>query len=55
MEPVQKPAQIRDGLFLCGDYRDMASIQGAMSSGRRTAEAVVQSLQTPNALAARAG
>jgi phytoene dehydrogenase-like protein len=55
MEPVQKPAQVRNGLFLCGDYRDMASIQGAMSSGRRTAEAVVQSLQTPNALAASAG
>jgi phytoene dehydrogenase-like protein len=55
MEPVQKPAQVRDGLFLCGDYRDMASIQGAMSSGRRTAEAVVQSLQTANALVSRAG
>ena len=55
MEPVQKPAPIRDGLFLCGDYRDMASIQGAMSSGRRTADAVIQSLHGSNASVSRAG
>lgn len=55
MEPVQKPAQVRDGLFLCGDYRDMASIQGAMASGRRTAEAVVQNLQASNVVVSRAG
>jgi phytoene dehydrogenase-like protein len=55
MEPVQKPAQVRDGLFLCGDYRDMASIQGAMSSGRRTAEAVVKSLQDSSTVVSRAG
>jgi phytoene dehydrogenase-like protein len=50
MDPVQKPAQVGDGLFVCGDYRDMASIQGAMASGRRTAEAVVRSLQASNAV-----
>jgi phytoene dehydrogenase-like protein len=32
-----------DGLFVCGDHRDTASIQGALYSGRRTAEAVLAS------------
>jgi phytoene dehydrogenase-like protein len=54
MEPVQKPAQVRDGLFLCGDYRDMASIQGAMASGKRTADAAIKSLQASNAVVRRA-
>jgi hypothetical protein len=30
-----------EGLFVCGDHRDTASIQGAMFSGGRTATAVV--------------
>ncbi len=30
-----------DGLFVCGDHRDTGSIQGAMYSGRRCAEAVL--------------
>ncbi len=29
------------GLFVCGDHRDTASIQGALVSGRRTAEAIL--------------
>jgi protoporphyrinogen oxidase len=33
-----------DGLFVCGDHRDTASIQGALYSGRRTAEVVLASL-----------
>jgi phytoene dehydrogenase-like protein len=33
-----------DGLFVCGDHRDSASIQGAMVSGRRTAEAALARL-----------
>jgi phytoene dehydrogenase-like protein len=33
-----------DGMFVCGDHRDTPSIQGAMYSGRRTAEAVLASL-----------
>ena len=32
------------GLFVCGDHRDTASIQGALFSGRRCAEAVLDSL-----------
>ena len=37
-----------DGLFVCGDHRDTASIQGAMFSGRRCAEAVARRLGAGN-------
>lgn len=40
----KQPVEVRDGLFVCGDHRDTASIQGAMYSGRRCAEAI---LRTP--------
>ncbi len=36
----ERPARLRDGLFVCGDHRATASIQGAMVSGRRAAAAV---------------
>lgn len=36
-----RPAQLASGLFVCGDYRASASIHGAMVSGRRAAEAIV--------------
>ncbi len=36
----RRPVSLGDGLFVCGDHRDTASIQGAMVSGRRTAVAV---------------
>jgi Flavin containing amine oxidoreductase len=32
------------GVYMCGDYRETASIQGALASGRRAAEAVLQDL-----------
>lgn len=32
-----------EGLYVCGDHRDTPSIQGALFSGRRTAEAVLSS------------
>jgi protoporphyrinogen oxidase len=38
---VQRPAEpVRPGVWVCGDHRDTASIQGAMASGRRTADAL---------------
>jgi len=40
----KKPVALGDGLFVCGDHRDTPSIQGALFSGRRTAEAVLASL-----------
>lgn len=46
-QPAQRPplhpkqaVALGDGLFVCGDHRDTASLQGAMFSGGRTAVAV---------------
>ncbi len=36
-----RPVRTRPGLYVCGDHRDNASINGAMVSGRRAAEAVL--------------
>ena len=35
------PVSIGDGVFVAGDHRDSASLQGAMVSGRRAAEAIL--------------
>lgn len=47
-QPSQQPpllprqsVRMGDGLWVCGDHRDTGSIQGAMFSGRRTADAVL--------------
>lgn len=49
-QPTQAPpfspkqvVALDDGRFVCGDHRDTASIQGAMYSGRRCADAVIAS------------
>lgn len=34
--------RLPDGTWICGDYRDSASIDGAMRSGRKAAEALLQ-------------
>jgi phytoene dehydrogenase-like protein len=39
LRPKQRVA-LGEGVFVCGDHRDTASIQGAMFSGERTASAV---------------
>ena len=31
LTPAERPVRLRDGLFVCGDHRDTASIQGAMA------------------------
>jgi hypothetical protein len=41
--PRQQVA-LGEGVFVCGDHRDTASIQGAMFSGERTAKAVLRHL-----------
>ena len=38
----EKSVSLGDGLYVCGDHRDTGSIQGAMFSGRRCAEALVE-------------
>jgi phytoene dehydrogenase-like protein len=40
---LRKPVAVRDGLFVAGDHRDSPSIQGALASGRRAADAMLQS------------
>jgi predicted NAD/FAD-dependent oxidoreductase len=40
----KRAVALGDGLFVCGDHRDTASIQGAMFSGERAAAAVSQFL-----------
>jgi phytoene dehydrogenase-like protein len=41
---MERPVKMRQGVFVCGDHRDTASIQGALVSGRRAAEAVLADL-----------
>jgi phytoene dehydrogenase-like protein len=44
LNPKQRVA-LGGGVFVCGDHRDTASIQGAMYSGERTASAVLGHLR----------
>lgn len=37
-----QPAEVSPGLFVCGDHRATASIQGALESGHRAAQAVLR-------------
>ncbi len=37
--------EVADGVYLCGDYRDTPSTQGALASGRRAAAAVLRYLR----------
>ncbi len=43
----QSPVRVggTGGVYMCGDYRETASIQGALASGRRAAEAVIKDLR----------
>jgi phytoene dehydrogenase-like protein len=42
--PFSRPVRLDDGLVVAGDHRDTSSIQGALVSGRRAAEAVLGGL-----------
>jgi predicted NAD/FAD-dependent oxidoreductase len=48
LSPVRKPSLLADGIFVCGDYCDTASLQGALASGQRAATAVVEHLSAAN-------
>ena len=45
MGRFRKTVRLEPGLYVCGDHRDSASIQGALVSGRRAAEAVLADLR----------
>ncbi len=38
---IKRRVDLGGGMFVCGDHRDTASLQGAMFSGERTAQAVL--------------
>lgn len=44
---MRQPVTVSDHLFVAGDHRDTASIQGAIVSGRRAANAVRRALGSP--------
>jgi hypothetical protein len=41
-EPGGLPARLDNDLYVCGDHRESPSIQGALVSGRKAAEAVLE-------------
>ena len=43
--PLRKPVRLADGLFVAGDHRDTASLQGALVSGDRAGRAAVARLR----------
>ena len=44
LDPWQRPVRLHPGLYVCGDHRDNGSIDGAMTSGFRAAQAVLADL-----------
>lgn len=44
LEPPERDVRWQPGIYICGDHRDNASINGAMVSGRRAAEAVLEDI-----------
>ncbi len=47
LSPPERPVRLQPGLYLCGDHRRTASINGALVSGRHAAEAVLHDLAHP--------
>ena len=45
MGRFRKAVRLEPGLYVCGDHRDSASIQGALVSGRRAATAVLEEIR----------
>lgn len=42
---LRRPVRVRPGVFVAGDHRDTASLQGACVSGRRAAAAILEELR----------
>ncbi|MTD45334.1 FAD-dependent oxidoreductase [Conexibacter sp. W3-3-2] len=45
LEPEQRPVRLRSRLWVCGDHRDTASINGALAGGRRAGVEVAVTLR----------
>ncbi|NUK09312.1 FAD-dependent oxidoreductase [Streptomyces lunaelactis] len=39
---VRRPVRLLSGLYVCGDHRDTSTVQGALYSGRRAADAILR-------------
>ena len=48
LEPPSRPVGIAHQLYVCGDHRETASINGAIASGRKAALAAIQDLKIPH-------
>jgi predicted NAD/FAD-dependent oxidoreductase len=44
LDVPERPVKVAPGLFVCGDHRENATINGAMASGFRAAQAVAEDL-----------
>ncbi|MER5465252.1 NAD(P)/FAD-dependent oxidoreductase [Streptomyces sp. NPDC002668] len=46
---LRRPVRLLSGLYVCGDHRDTSTVQGALFSGRRAADAILRDfgLQQP--------
>lgn len=40
---LRRPVALGNGLFVCGDHRDAATLEGALTSGKRAAQALLAS------------
>ncbi|MFD4021070.1 FAD-dependent oxidoreductase [Streptomyces sindenensis] len=45
----RRPVRVLAGLYVCGDHRDTSTVQGALHSGCRAAEAILTDLGVPGA------
>ncbi len=45
LNPAERPVRLSPTTYVCGDHRDNASINGAMVSGRRAADALLADLK----------
>lgn len=44
LNPWRRPVRLHPGLYVCGDHRDQGSINGALESGFRAAQAIAEDL-----------
>lgn len=45
LKEVERSTRLEKGMYVCGDHRDTASIQGALSSGKRAAHALIEDFE----------
>lgn len=45
LDPADRAVRLAPGVYVCGDHRDTGSLGGAMASGRRAAQALIEELR----------